>query len=203
MQVGTKMTSRGRPRKFNEDEALNGAMQLFWKKGLSATSLDDLAKAMNMNRPSIYNAFGNKENLYRKALSRFCGQLDHGLEQTLVAIPSLRTGLQAFFGQAIDVYCGTNPPMGCLMVCTAPGEALSHPEVGEDLRDLIQRLDRGFTERLLRAREENELSANVQPELAAKLLQATLQTLAIRARAGTSRDDLQELAAYAVNKLTR
>ena len=66
--------ARGRPRKFDEDQALNGAMVLFWQKGLSSTSLDELAEAMNMNRPSIYNAFGNKDAIYRTTLARFCGQ---------------------------------------------------------------------------------------------------------------------------------
>ena len=68
----------GRPRLFDEDEALTGAMLQFWEKGLSATSLDDLAEAMNMNRPSIYNAFGKKDDIYRKTLARFRTQLDDG-----------------------------------------------------------------------------------------------------------------------------
>ena len=73
---------RGRPRKYDEDQALSGAMLLFWERGFSATSLDDLSKAMGMNRPSIYNAFGDKEAIYAKALARFCEQLDQGIEET-------------------------------------------------------------------------------------------------------------------------
>ena len=77
---------RGRPRQFDEDAALTGAMMVFWEKGLAATSLDDLAQAMGMNRPSIYNAFGNKDAIYRTALARFCGQLD--LAHALVNDPA-------------------------------------------------------------------------------------------------------------------
>jgi AcrR family transcriptional regulator len=194
---------RGRPRKFDEDEALTGAMQLFWEKGLSATTLDDLALAMNMNRPSIYNAFGNKDDLYRITLARFCGQLDEGLRETLETSSKIRPGLNAFFNQAIEVYCGGSSPMGCLMICTAPSEALSHPEVGQDLRNLIQRLDDGFTRRLERALKDGELSDHVQPKIAAKLLQATLQTLALRARSGESKTALRKLAHYAVDTLTK
>ncbi len=192
---------RGRPRKFDEDEALNGAMVLFWQKGLSATSLDDLSNAMNMNRPSIYNAFGNKDEIYRKALDRFCGQLDKGIEETLETIPELRDGLLAFYDSAIAVYCGTDPAMGCLMVCTAPGEAFSHPEVGEDLSRLIQRLDNSFNKRLKRAQAEGELSVDVKTDLTARLLQATLQTIALRARTGASKKELKRIAGYAVERL--
>lgn len=194
--------ARGRPRQFDEDEALNSAMLTFWEKGLAATTLDDLAQAMNMNRPSIYNAFGNKDAIYRKSLARFCSQLDNGLREVLDASEELRSGLIAFFDQAIDVYCGNNPPMGCLMICTAPSEALSHPEVGDDLRALIKRLDDEFVRRLKSAQLDGELAEDVQPKLAAQMLQATLQTLALRARAGASRTSLRSLARYAVQTLT-
>ena len=194
--------ARGRPRTFDEDAALNAAVQVFWHKGLAATSLDDLAAAMQMNRPSIYNAFGNKDTIYRKALERFCGQLDAGMAETLGADSSLQAGLMAFFGRAIAVYSGTRPAMGCLMICTAPSAALSHPEVGADLRGLIARLDLGFTRRLQRAQQEGELPPHAQPALTAKLLQATLHTLALRARAGASKRELKALARYAVTSLT-
>ncbi len=193
---------RGRPRKFDEHAAINGAMLLFWEKGLSATSLDDLAKAMQMNRPSIYNAFGNKDDIYRKAVSKFCGQLDHGLKEILEGVPKLRDGLIAFYDSAIEVYCGNNPAMGCLMVCTAPSEAISHPRVGEDLRELISRLDKRLAERLRKAQTDGELSTEIDTGLTAKRLQATLQTLALRARTGASKRELRRIAVYAVDKLT-
>ena len=193
--------ARGRPRQFDEDEALTGAMLLFWEKGLSATSLDDLAIAMNMNRPSIYNAFGNKDAIYRKSLARFCGQLDKGMQETLDASTSVDIGLNAFFEQAIEVYCGSNPQMGCLMICTAPSEAVSNPEVGKDLKDLISRLDVGLSQRLARAQRNGEISVDLQPKLTAKLLQATLQTIALRARTGESKASLRKLARYAVKTL--
>lgn len=188
---------RGRPRKFDEDAALTGAMLVFWEKGLSATSLDDLASAMNMNRPSIYNAFGNKDQIYRQALQRFCGQLEQGMEETLSTTVALQEGLTAFFNRAIDVYCGTNPSMGCLMVCTAPSEAFSHPEVGEDLRDLIKGLDHSIAERLKQAQSNGELDKGTDVQLTAQLLQATLQTLALRARVGATKKELRKLAKYA------
>lgn len=193
--------ARGRPRQFDEDEALTGAMLLFWEKGLSATSLDDLAIAMNMNRPSIYNAFGNKDAIYRKSLARFCDQLDKGMQETLDASTLVDVGLNAFFEQAIEVYCGSNPQMGCLMICTAPSEAVSNPEVGKDLKDLISRLDIGLSQRLARAQRNGEISVDLQPKLTAKLLQATLQTIALRARTGESKASLRKLARYAVKTL--
>ena len=91
--------------------------------------------------------------------------------------------------------------MGCLMICTAPAEALSHPQVGEDLQDLIRRLDEGFAGRLRRAEKDGALAAETDPGLAAKMLQATLQTLALRARSGESKAELRRFARYAVDTI--
>ena len=192
---------RGRPRKFDEDQALNGAMLLFWERGLTAASLDDLSKAMGMNRPSIYNAFGDKEAIYAKALARFCEQLNQGIADTLESVGSLEEGLVAFFDRAIDVYCGANPAMGCFMVCTAPAEAFNHPEIGRGLKDLMKRLDQSLADRLRRAQNEGDLSEDIDAGQTAKLLQATLQTIALRARTGTAKRELRRIARYAVERL--
>lgn len=190
--------TRGRPKQYDEDAALHAAAMLFWSQGFSATSLDDLAQAMNMTRPSIYNAFGNKQSIYRKTLARFCGLLNEGLRDTLVASTQLRPGLLAFYDKALDVYCGTTPPMGCLMVCTAPSESVAHPEIGRDLSQLILTLDDSIAQRLSKAQQNGELAQSVDVQLAAGLLQATLHTLALRARTGESRKQLRALAQYAV-----
>lgn len=195
--------SRGRPRKYDPEVALQKAMLVFWQRGLSATSLDDLSLAMEMNRPSIYNAFGNKEEIYRLVLAKFCGQLDLGLEQILLAESDLRKGLVKFYDQALDVYCGADPALGCLMMCTAPAEALAHPDIRSDLIALITRVDAQLERRIKDAIREGDLSASLNPRLAAKMVQGLLHSLALRARAGESKSSLKKLARYSVECLLR
>lgn len=195
--------SRGRPRKFDPEVAIQKAMLVFWQRGLSATSLDDLSIAMEMNRPSIYNAFGNKEAIYRLALAQFCGQLDLGIEQVLLDEPDLRKGLVKFYDQALDVYCGADPAPGCLMMCTAPAEALAHPDIKSDLLALITRVDAQLERHIKDAFQKGDLSASVDPQLAAKMAQGLLHSLALRARAGESKSSLKKLARYSVECLLR
>ncbi len=193
---------RGRPRKFDEEVVLNAAMMLFWEKGLSATSIDDLSDVMQMNKPSIYNAFGGKENIYRLTLKRFARQLDTGLEATFNSGLPLPRALIAFYNKAIDLYCQNDPSLGCLMICTAPSASLDHPEVGADLRRLIRQLDKVLAQHLLTAQKKGELSDAQDVAQLAKLLQAVLQSISLRARSGESANSLRKFAAYSVNTLT-
>ncbi|MEZ5559198.1 MAG: TetR/AcrR family transcriptional regulator [Pseudomonadales bacterium] len=192
---------RGRPRKFDPDQALNAAMEVFWIKGLAQTSLDDLCAATGMNRPSIYNAFGDKEALYRLALERFCGALDQGLTDTLLAEPDLRRGLHGFFAAALDVYYSSDPPRGCMVMCTAPVEALVHEDVRKDLRQVLQRIDAVLEQRLNQARKEGQMPDGCDCRLAARLTQALLHSVALRARAGESKRAVQKLITYGIDRI--
>ncbi|MBL4827120.1 MAG: TetR/AcrR family transcriptional regulator [Spongiibacteraceae bacterium] len=190
--------SRGRPRKFDSQTALHKAMLVFWQKGLSATSLDDLSLAMDMKRPSIYNAFGNKEAIYRTALAQFCSQLDIGIEKTLYNEPDLRKGLLAFYDQALSVYCSAEPAPGCFMMCTAPAEAMAHPDIRSDIAVLIARVDEKLENRVKQALKEGAIPISSDPKLVAKMIQAVLHSLALRARAGETKPSLKKIARFSV-----
>ena len=95
---------RGRPKLYDANAALEAAGAVFWSKGFSATSLDDLANAMAMNRPSIYRAFGDKEAIYRQALARFSDHMEEGFKRTLLQEPDIRVGLRKFYREALEIY---------------------------------------------------------------------------------------------------
>ena len=84
--------TRGRPREYDRTTALESAMQVFSTKGFTAASLDDLAAATGMNRPSLYNAFGDKESLYRETLDHFIAGLRARIGTILVDEPDLERG---------------------------------------------------------------------------------------------------------------
>ena len=71
MKNSRKGVHRGRPRSFDVDKALTAALHVFWRKGYEGATLSDLTRAMKINRPSMYAAFGDKEHLFCKALDRY------------------------------------------------------------------------------------------------------------------------------------
>ena len=203
MRYDTKMKKRGRPPKYNPDDALDSAMQVFWSKGLTATSLDDLADAMNMNRPSIYNAFGDKEAIYRKAFARFVDHLGGQLDRTLFSEPDLDKALKQFYSSALDTYFSNATPLGCFVTCTATVEAATYPEIRKDLDTVIKRIDEVLEKRLIQAQQAGFLPKGRDPKDLAKLLHATLQSLAVRARSGESKASLKRMYSSAVDLLCR
>ncbi len=199
--IKTGVRRRGRPRKFDEGAVLDRALALFWERGLASPSLDELAAVMGMNRPSIANAFGDKEAVYRTALAKFAAGAAEAMHAGLAAHADLARALTAFYEGALDVYCaGTG--RGCFVMCTAPSAALAHPEVRADLRRIVDEIDAVLIRRFRQAQREGRLPPGRDAKALAQLAQAVLHTLAIRARAGAPRASLRGLARHAVGLLT-
>src|SRR5581483_2250712 len=111
-------------RAFDIDEALERALEVFWRKGYEGASLSDLTRAMGINRPSLYAAFGNKEELFRRALDRYAEGPAAYVKEALDE-PTARAVAERLLHGSIDLMTDRGKPHGCLMVqgALACGEA--------------------------------------------------------------------------------
>ncbi|MBI1263058.1 MAG: TetR family transcriptional regulator [Rhizobiales bacterium] len=190
---------RGRPKSYNPDLALWQALETFWSSGFAATSLDDLSAATAMNRPSLYAAFGDKKTLYLKTLQRFASEMEKSLAGDLGKAGSLSDTLRAFYGGAIELYLsGPEGPRGCYVICTAPTAAATDADIRQALAAILKEIDASLEARISCAVAEGELSQEADPAMLARLAASVLHSIAVRARAGESRDALQSLAEGAV-----
>src|ERR1700750_2551236 len=105
----------GRTRQFDADKALDCALEVFWARGYEGASLPELTKAMGINRPSMYAAFGNKEALFRRALDRYAQGPGRYVTDALNA-PTAREAIERLFFGVIDLVTHPRHPRGCLMV---------------------------------------------------------------------------------------
>jgi TetR/AcrR family transcriptional regulator, copper-responsive repressor len=195
---------RGRPRAYDPDRALANATDIFWKKGYAATSLDDLAEATGMNRPSIYAAFGDKADLYLKTLQRYRHQYRNLVREQLVDDPPLRVALERFYDLALDIYLGeSNRAPGCYVVSTAATQAALDPTICEFLAETIRNTDTFLSNLIAKARDRGEIDESVDTAALAQLATATLHTLAVRSRAGASRRQLSTIARASVDMICK
>src|SRR5437016_6245784 len=114
-KLKTGARPRGRPRAFDCDQALDRALQLFWEKGYEGTSLSDLTRALGINRPSLYAAFGNKEALFQKVLDRYVGGPASFVREALNE-PTARAVAERLLRDAAEAQTDPCHPRGCLLV---------------------------------------------------------------------------------------
>ncbi|QVW26536.1 TetR/AcrR family transcriptional regulator [Pseudomonas hormoni] len=197
----TEGKGRGRPRAYDPQTALQQALGVFWSTGYSGASLDSIATAAGMNRPSLYAAFGDKHALYIKALEQYWEFAAAAMQAALTDNElTLREALtQLYEGQLAIYFSGAGQARGCFAIGTATTEAVEDPEIREVLSDRLSRLDADLETRLRVAIDKSELNNDVDPAALAVLASSLLHSISIRARAGKPRDELTEMARNAVN----
>ena len=200
--AGAAPKRRGRPRAYEPEVALARALDVFWKEGFAATSLDDLSAATGMNRPSLYGAFGDKRELYIKSYQSYRDRARQRMGEAFAAGLPMRDLLERIYSIALDMYLsGKDGPRGCFTVMTAASEAVSDPAIRELVLTGLIETDRFFGRIFKRAQERGELAASANPQTLALLASATLHTIAVRARAQVPRAELDAIVAGALDMM--
>jgi AcrR family transcriptional regulator len=184
--------SRGRPRQFDAQKALSAALKVFWRKGFEGTSLSDLTRAMGINRTSIYASFGNKEELFRKALDLYEREKQAFICSAL-ELPTARAVAEALLRGSLDIQTSKSDPHGCLKVMSSVACSEQSQSVRKEI--VARRLDdeTALTARLQRAQAEGDLPDGVDPTGLSRCLYAIIQGMAVQAASGASRHDLERL----------
>jgi AcrR family transcriptional regulator len=186
---------RGRPRVFDRNAALDTAMKLFWVKGYEATSITDLTTALGIGSTSLYAAFGSKEQLYAEALQLYASSYDHLVLGRFRTAATARDAVFAYLWDSAAAVTGSDCdlPRGCMVTLGTIGD-----DEHADLRDLV-RSARGGTYDILLARlqkavQDGELLVSVDIAHLARYVQTVQSGMAIRARDGAHREELQSVA---------
>jgi len=190
---------RGRPRALDRDEALETALQLFWRHGYEGTSIADLTAAMGVTPPSLYTAFGSKERLYQEALDRYGASYGSFTARALAEEPTARQAVERILQESVAVYSEGPVPRGCMLASGAVTCAPEHTLVVADLSRRRLAVISAIKARFDRAVIEGELAPSTDTKALAAFYAAVVQGLSIQARDGVNRDVLDALAATALS----
>ena len=184
----------GRTRQFDVDEALDRALEVFWARGYEGATLMELTRAMRINRPSLYAAFGNKEQLFRKALDRYQTGPMSFLTEALRK-PAARAVAEAIFSGFVRMQRDRDKARGCLVV----SGALACGEEGERVRRQLAQLRQAIVT-ALRARFERagDLPAGTDCATLARYVATVLGGLAVQAASGATEEELRLVSALAM-----
>jgi AcrR family transcriptional regulator len=190
--------TRGRPRAFDADKALDNAMQVFWRKGYLGTSLADLTGAMDISRPSLYSAFGNKRALYRLALERYLQGPSRYLIEALKE-PTARRVMERLLYGVVDMLTKAQSPGTCLWVhgALSCGDDPLRPEFAVQRAAGLADLRKRFR----RAKVEGDLPETVDEDALAHLVQTLNFGLTLQASTGATRKELLSIVECALRSL--
>jgi AcrR family transcriptional regulator len=187
----------GRPRAFDIDKALDRALNVFWRKGFEGASMPDLTRAMGINRPSLYAAFGNKEALFRKAIDRYVrGPASH-VSEALKERTALDVVKRLLCG-TIELVTDSRNPRGCFMV---QGALACGDKADRIRREMVKQraaFETALAKRFNRAMTEGDLPPSSDPDDLARYVATISHGMAVQAVGGATRDDLMRVAELAI-----
>jgi len=197
MKSKNSSASVGRPRAFDPDVALDRAMHVFWAKGYEGASLSDLTRAMRINRPSLYAAFGNKEQLFRKVLDRYMNGPLAYFGKALAA-PKARDVIEQIFFGAAKMAGNPRNPAGCLVVQGALACGDAARSVRKEIAALRTEAKAALRRRFQRAKREGDLPPNADPAELSSYVMTVLHGMAVQGADGANQDQLRRVADIAL-----
>lgn len=190
-----------RPREFDREVVLDRAMQTFWRYGYEGTSIQDLVKAMGINRGSLYDTFGDKHALFLEAIAHYEETIVNQAISCLEAPSASRQTIIHFFYDLVDLVITDRERRGCLMTNTAI-ELCPHDEAAATrIARNFQRLEKAFTTALTRAKDKGELSSKHDLKALASYLCCTLQGLRVLSKVNPDRQLLKQITEVAISVL--
>lgn len=188
---------KGRPRQFDKDKALGIALRLFWNHGFEGVSVARLANEMGINIPSLYAAFGNKEQLFIAAVELY-GQTNGNIYPHALAQPTAYEVAKTILLAEVDLVSNPNEPDGCLMI---QGALVTSPE-SQNLVVQMAGMRAGaegwLADRFVLAKKHGDLPPHANPKALACYIMAVNSGLAIQAKTGVTKAELLEVVEIAL-----
>jgi AcrR family transcriptional regulator len=188
--------TRGRPRSFDRDLALDQATRVFWEKGYSGASLSDLTAAMGIASPSLYAAFGSKEGLYREAIDRYVsGNTDFW---AVMQAPTARESVEGLLRNAARVFTSGEHPSGCMVIQTAAETCEMSPELAASLCEIRASTTATLTARIEKGVRDGDVGPGADARAVAEFYATVHKGLSLSARGGAGRAELDSVVTSAM-----
>jgi TetR/AcrR family transcriptional regulator, transcriptional repressor for nem operon len=183
-----------RPREFDETAALDAAVECFWRRGYEATSLRDLTTSTGLTAPSLYNAFGDKQELFSRALQHYLDRTTRDRLRRLEQSFAPKEALHQFFTEIIEHLLGDRDRKGCFVVNSALEVAPYDAECRALIAGQFAEIEAFFKRSILAAQANKTVSRNVDAIEMARLLLGVLLGIRVLARSKPNRGMLEGVA---------
>lgn len=193
-------SQRGRPREFDQDVAIENAMNAFWTLGYHGASLPDLLEATNLSRGSLYAAFGDKHGLFLLALDRYIAQSLERLKAEMQSENPL-AGVSACLSRYAER--SMDGKRGCLIVAAAMELGGHDDQVAQRISYFFDRMEAWFSETLTRAKIAGDLANDVDPSIAARLMMCAIEGRCVVDKTNSDRGKSKKMFQALIHQISR
>lgn len=182
-----------RTKQFCEEETLKKAVELFWEKGFHATSMQDLVSHLGINRASLYDTYGGKEELFDKAFAHYRKSAGGWLEELFENEPSIKLGFKRLFETAIDEAVGDSCRKGCFVVNTTTELVPGNTKIENILlehKDYIEKLFSGYVQKGM---DKGEVTSSKTAEELGLMLYTLYNGIRVISKVDTNKEKLQKV----------
>lgn len=190
-----------RPRTFDEGAVVETAMEQFWQYGYASTTVRDLADVTGLTLPSLYNAFGDKSELFRMTLERYFERNTRPRLEQMLASPSSIKAVRRFLAELVDRAITDPDRRGCLLINSAVELAAHDDELAPIIREYLARIETYFRRTLEAAQTRGEIAKTASPRDLARLLLSVVTGIRVLARSRPERAVLESVAHTAVSAI--
>jgi TetR/AcrR family transcriptional repressor of nem operon len=191
----------GRPLEFDPDVALDAAMQVFWRNGYENTSMQDLLDAMGLSKSSLYQAFGGKQALFERCMTRYGDEMIATLREALQQSPSGLDFIRQFLESVLDEARGVCEARGCLVLNTANEFARRNPRIAEAVSHGLGRFHDVLQVAVERAQREGDVPRKRDAAMLANFLVSSMSGLKTMSKAGANEDTLRGIVELSLKAL--
>jgi len=192
---------RGRPRNFDRTDALERAMETFWRLGYEGASIADLTAQMRITPQSLYAAFGSKSALYREALTRYQETRGAFSIRALAEESTAIAGIERLLRESAAAFCTPGQPPGCMVATAVLTCAVENQAENQYASNLRKQTLASIRQRVEVAIAEGEFPREINSDAVARLIGSTIQGMSIQAHDGASEKDLLGVAEIVVASL--
>ncbi|AYO52892.1 MULTISPECIES: TetR/AcrR family transcriptional regulator [Acinetobacter] len=193
---------RGRPKCFDEQEALQKAMMLFWKYGYEATAMSDLTKALNLTAPSIYSTFGDKSQLFHACLDYYLKHEACSLDLIFQQAETAKVAIELYLYENLKKLLQQDKPTGCMLVTATMNCSEQHQPLQHDLLLKRQQVKEKIYQRLQQGVEDGDLSSDADIQAMTDYYVTVIQGLTMQARDGVAIEQLENVVTLALKTWT-
>lgn len=190
---------RGRPRGFDKDQALDIALELFWRLGYEGASIADLCQAMGLSPTSLYAAFGSKAGLYREALERYGTGKGSFSAALLGHDGTAREAVACVLRECACRFADPAHPPGCMIATGVLACAEENDAVADHLASLRRRTSAAFVARLEAGIAAGELPSGTDSRAVARFYGSIIQGMSVQATDGADAQALRLIADMAMD----